>query len=117
MVNVGDVDGDGGPPTAIAAPTSGAPMPLSGEHNATTFSGLALPDAHVLAAEYDRVRFERCTLTGARFEDCRFEDVVFSHCELTTARDAVLQGSASRSDARYSGMYRDAGAGMAASGR
>ncbi len=36
-------------------------------------------------AEYERVRFQRCALTGARFVGCHLDEVTFVNCELTTA--------------------------------
>lgn len=59
--------------------------PLAGAFVDHTFAGASAVNESVPGGEYERVRFERCTLTGTRFSGCHFDEVVFVHCELTTA--------------------------------
>lgn len=59
------------------------------------FRDVAAPAAEIERGEYERVRFEGCTFTGARFVGCHFDDVVFANCELTTASflNSTLRGA------------------------
>ncbi len=70
-----------------------------GEHLDRVFDGVALVDATLRGASFERCTFRRCRIEASRLADCRFTDCTFEHSELINVRlpdcslvDVVFRG-------------------------